>query len=302
VTLEQHIFNFIKEPKHSAHYSEKTLSSYKLDLLKFLTFTNNTKEDPTTLTKRTCRQYLYFLEQEQLSRSSIHRHISSLRRFWSYLIEKKVVQTNPWQQLTLPKLTKSLPDFLSTDEMISFLDNIDTSTAAGQRDRMICEFLYATGVRVSELANMNLNDLNLSENEARILGKRNKERIVIFADITTMYIRHYLTHCRSKWKTTQTDDAFLINQKGQRLSIRSIQRIIKHCASIQGLEKKITPHTLRHSFATDLFNGGADLSSVQELLGHSNVATTEIYTHVSEKTLFSSFHKAHPHGNKNQDT
>ena len=302
LTLENHIYHFITDKKNIAHYSEKTLKSYKLDLLAFLTFTKHTKEPLDHLTKRTCRQYLYHLEQKQLSRTSIHRHIASLRRFWVYLLAKKAVSNNPWQHLTLPKLNRKLPDFLSTTNMITFLNNINTQHPTGQRDRMICECLYATGIRVSELVSINLADININQHEIRIIGKRNKERIVIFAEITATYIKNYLEHCRPKWEKNKQSNAFIINQKGNRMSVRSIQRIIKKCATEQKLEKHITPHTLRHSFATDLFNGGADLSTVQELLGHSNVATTEIYTHVSEKTLFSSFHNAHPRGNKNQST
>ncbi len=299
LNLENHIFNFIHDPVNRNYYSEHTLNNYKLDLLKFLKFTNYTTEPIHSLEKRTCRQYLYKLQQDSLSKTSIHRHISSLKQFWNYLISNNYVKTNPWKQLTLPKIAKKLPDFLQTNAMIDFLNNIDNTTLVGQRNRMICEILYATGIRVSELTNMNIDDIDIENNHAKITGKRNKERLVIFADITASHIQNYLSSYRKTFKNDLTKNAFLINQKGHRLSVRSIQRIIKELSTKQGISKTITPHTLRHSFATDLFNGGADLSTVQELLGHSNVATTEIYTHVSEKTLFKSFHKNHPHGDKN---
>ena len=297
MALEDKINTYLNNLKQQALHSEHTLASYTLDLKKFLNFTKHTAEDLNNVNKRICRQYLYYLDQQHYEKTSIIRHISSLRSFWNYLMQKQHVKTNPWTEIALPKCPKKLPKFLSTDQMSTFLNNIDTSTPTGQRNRMICEFLYATGCRVSELVSLNINDLNLTENECRVIGKRNKQRIVIFANITTLYIQNYLKHCRPLWNKTQTN-AFLINQKGTRLTSRSIQRIIKSCSEKQHLDNKITPHTLRHSFATDMFNGGADLGTVKELLGHENIATTEIYTHISEKILIKTYNNAHPRGSK----
>ena len=221
--------------------------------------------------------------------------IASLRSFWRYLVEEGHTSTNPWEILPLPKMNIALPKIINASQMTQFLDSIGTHTPVTTRDQCICELLYSTGIRISELVSLNIEDINLSDNEIRVFGKGKKERIVLFGPYSNAVITYYLSSSRPTFPNKDPFSLF-VNKYGTRLTARSIQRMIKKYAKIIGLDDSITPHTFRHSFATDLLNGGADLRSIQELLGHSSLATTQIYTHVSTKRLSNTFKQAHPRG------
>jgi tyrosine recombinase XerC len=277
------------------HYSPHTISGYKHDIALFVEFTGSNATPADTITPKNCKQFIYFLHEKKLQNRSIARVIAALRSFWNYLIEEDLAIGNPWEGLPLPKVKVALPKVINQDQMAQFLESIGTDTAETSRDRCICELLYATGLRISELVSLNINSINLSENEIRVLGKGKKERVVLFGPLTNTIVSHYLSHFRSSFPPVETN-ALYVNKFGGRLTARSIQRMIKKYAKAIGMEDTITPHTFRHSFATDLLNGGADLRSIQELLGHSSLATTQVYTHVSTERLIGTFKQAHPRG------
>jgi integrase/recombinase XerC len=295
-TFQKNLNKFLDFLLKEKRYSEHTVSNYKRDISDFYSFSrNNTEALFSDVDIRVCKQYLYTLENKKYSPKTITRRIAALRSFWKYLLVKKSTDQNPWEFLSVPKIPKRLPDVLFSNEMQGFLDSMVISSAAGIRNRAICEMIYSSGLRVSELISLNLDDINMRANEALVFGKGGKERIVLFGDTAKYYINKYISDARNSWIKEPMKAVFL-NQKGQRLSIRSVQRMIKDEAEKQGLERHVTPHTLRHSFATSLFNGGADLKTVQELLGHSSLSTTQIYTHLSNKKLIETYKKAHPHG------
>lgn len=276
-------------------YSPHTLSNYKRDILKFLTYIEKINIDSLkSITKNECKSFLYNLAEENYSQKSTARHIASLRSFWKYLLSKDQVDLNPWEFVIMPKLPKRLPSVLSVKDMSKFLESFDLSDSSGNRDQCICELIYATGLRVSELCSLNVQDIDLTEQEIMIVGKGNKERIVIFGDVAKQVLERYIDVYRLDLQKNNHDSALFLNTNGTRLTARSVQRMIKRHAFLSNLKDKVTPHTLRHSFATDLYNGGADLRTIQELLGHSSLSTTQIYTHVSTDRLFDAYKKSHP--------
>lgn len=278
-------------------YTPHTLDNYKRDIKKCLDYLKKRNSHYHAIQLPLCKNYLLFLGQQNLSNKSITRHIASLRSFSNYLIKQRIVPHNYWKQLTVPKFTQTLPTIIQTKALITFINAVDSTSSMGYRNKTIIECLYSTGIRVSELTQINLDHVNLNEQEILIMGKGQKERLVIFGQFLSDLFKHYLTKVRPLFAPT-TEPAFFINKTGSRLTPRSIQRFIKEESVRQGLSKTITPHILRHSFATDLFNGGADIRSVQELLGHKNISTTQIYTHLSEELLTETFKKAHPRAHK----
>jgi tyrosine recombinase XerC len=273
--------------------SKHTTSNYQRDINQFIAFIPNESTDLIQdLTARTCRQFLYQLDHHNYSAKTIARKLAALRSFWKYLVLKEYTTENPWEFLTTPKIPERLPNIIVKDEMVNFLDAFDITTPSGVRDRTLCELLYSSGLRISELTTLNHQDIDLENQELRIIGKGNKERITFFGDVTKEWLIQYLTKIRPIW-APQSETACFINQKGSRLTPRSIQRMIKSHAESLG-HRNITPHTLRHAFATDLYSGGADLRMIQELLGHQSLSTTQIYTHLSDEDLKNAFQKSHP--------
>jgi len=254
-----------------------------------------------SIDRTTCKTYLQYLKTQKLTNKTIARHIASLRSFWHYLNKHQLVNTNPWALLNLPKATKYLPNIIKAKHLIAFIDAIDGSTPMGTRNKLIVECLYSTGIRVSELTDLTLKQVNLSQQELLIKGKGQTERLVIFGNYLHTGLKTYLAHTRPQL-AGPNESAVFINKYGTKLTPRSIQRMLKEESKKQGFAQTITPHVLRHSFATDLFNGGADIRSVQELLGHKNVVTTQIYTHLSEELLTETFTKAHPRAKKQPPT
>ena len=284
---------FLFHLKTQRGYSPHTLSNYERDLRYFLDFVGTETDPLSDLTLRTCKQYLYRLEQKNYNTKSIARMIAALRSFWNFLEETEHAAFNPWSSLALPKIDKTLPTILSKEEMLSFLDNLPTETPLDFRNKTICECLYGAGLRVTELVQLNITDIDLSECEMRIMGKGQKERIALFGKPAQNHLTHYLSLIRPKL-VSPNETAIFVNHLGTRITTRSIQRMLKENVLKQNLSHEITPHTLRHSFATDLFNGGADLRAIQELLGHASLGTTQIYTHLSIEKLSETYHRAHP--------
>lgn len=240
-------------------------------------------------------QFLSCLKDEGKSARTIARHIASIRSFHHFLILDKIVDHDPTVHIETPHPELKLPKVLNTDEVDTLLNTPDLTTTLGLRDKAMLELMYATGMRVSELVNLNINDVHLSLGFVRCLGKGNKERIIPIGKMATEALKGYLEKARPKLinQKNKTDSLFM-NHHGQRLSRQGFWKILKQMAVKAGIEKELTPHTLRHSFATHLLENGADLRSVQELLGHSDISTTQIYTHVTKTRLKDVYNQFHP--------
>lgn len=290
---------FLKDLKEKKRYSPHTIENYKRDLSQFLEFI---KKETLTLENfeyQHARKYILYLKKKEYKETSIHRHISALKSFFNALKKNKERENNPFKEITLPKKPSHLPQTLTESEMEAFLNHLPKETALDLRNKAICELLYSTGLRISELTSLNKNTIELNQNFLKVKGKGKTERLVIFGAPCKKALIDYLNNGRPLHENN-TSEALFLNTKGQRLTQRSIQRILHDLAIKSGITKNITPHTLRHSFATDLYNGGANLRVIQELLGHKNIVTTQIYTHISNKKLKSAYEKALPLGEEIQ--
>ncbi|MCL2437678.1 MAG: tyrosine recombinase [Coriobacteriia bacterium] len=276
--------------------SEKTAQSYRSDLDVYYEWTKRSKLDPIRVEYRQLRRYLAEQSAAQYARSTIARRLACLRTFFRYLDQEGLIEGNPAQLLQTPKLEKSLPGTLSEKEISSILDVHDLSTNEGLRDSALLELLYASGGRVSEIAHLRLADLKLDQGIARVQGKGGRDRYVPLHQLAVDKLDTYLERVRPTLvgsKVTVGDTVFL-SARGNALSADAIRRIVKKSAKLAGISRPVTPHSFRHSFATDLLNNGADLRSVQELLGHANLSTTQVYTHLSSRRLQKVHQQAHP--------
>jgi integrase/recombinase XerC len=280
---------FLNHLKNERNYSPHTLSNYGRDLNFLVGFLKGKKLD-----RLTAREYLLALEKRHYSRRSIARKLSAARSYFRYLMREKEVSQNPFQNLVTPKLPRKLPNFLYPEEMKALLDAPETAKPAGIRDRAILEVIYGTGIRVIEVARLNLANIDFEEGEIRVFGKGSKERIVVFGSHAGRAMKEYLTKGRPALLFGAKTNAFFLGRRGTRLSTRQLERLILFYAKKAGVHKKVTPHTLRHSFATHLLEGGADLRMVQELLGHVSLSTTQVYTHVTKERLKKVYDDAHP--------
>ena len=270
-------------------YSSHTIEAYERDLNHFANFIPEHSTDSLdSMTHLTCRQYLVTLDHDGLSPKSIARKLATFRSFWRFLVQRQFVTKSPWALIVTPKIPQHLPTVLTGNAMAEMIESIPTSTPAGIRDRTIAELLYGAGLRVSELVAINCDDIDFEKREIRIFGKGQKERMAIFGEVASDWLSIYMSDARPLLNPTSFEPLFL-NQKGGRLTQRSVQRLISTHARPFGLG--VTPHTLRHSFATDLYSGGADLRVIQELLGHESIGTTQIYTHLSVERLRDSIKK-----------
>ena len=240
------------------------------------------------------RDYMGYLVEQGVVKASIARKLSAIRSFYSYLVREGILSTNPIEKASSPKLDKRLPSFLTIEETVRLLEAADLSDPIGQRDRALLELLYASGLRVSELAQLNLEQVNLNTNEIRVWGKGSKERMVLMGEPAATALSAYLNQGRPELLGKKRSTALFLNRDGGRLSQRSIQRMLEKYTSLAGINKRVHPHTLRHTFATHLLDGGADLRVVQELLGHANLNSTQIYTHVTKSQARKVYLSAHP--------
>ena len=245
------------------------------------------------------RKYLSWLIELGYVRRSVTRKLSTVRTFLSWLIKLGVLMHDPIPPKGIIKSEKRLPDYLTQSEVVKLLDTPDTSTNLGVRDKAILELLYSSGLRVSEIVNINMEDLNLNTLELNVFGKGSKQRMVIIGRVASKYINIYIRKSRPKLLSQELNNALFLNRYGNRLSQRSIQSKIRIYSVKAGLRDGVHVHTLRHSFATHMLEGGADLRIVQELLGHSNPATTQIYTHISDIEAESVYNYAHPRSKQN---
>ncbi|MBU2535393.1 MAG: tyrosine recombinase XerC [Chloroflexi bacterium] len=248
--------------------------------------------------KQVLRDYMAWLMEQGVVKSSIARKLSAIRSFYRYLLREEKVSANPLEKVSSPKLDRRLPSFLTAEETVRLLEAPDLSTPQGLRNRALLELLYASGMRVSELESLNLEQLNMETKEIRVWGKGSKERMVLIGEPAAHALNNYLVQGRPVLLGKKKTNAVFLNQYGGRLPARRIQKILDRCARKAGIEKRVHPHVLRHTFATHLLDGGADLRVVQELLGHAQLATTQVYTHVSQSQARKIYQSAHPMARK----
>lgn len=290
-----YINSFATYLKEERHYSDHTINSYLLDLKDLSNYCKiRNIEDLNYFSRQDARTFLADMEDKGLSKKSIARKISCFRSFFSFLVKKKLVKTNFWATISLPKISKKLPEFLYQEEIELLLDNFDIRKPIELRDKAILEVLYASGMRVSELIKLNLSDIDFDEGEILVSGKGSKERIVLIGSNAIIALKDYCQYARPKLCKNAQNRAVFVNKFGTRLTTRSVERMIQARIKKCGINKKITPHSLRHSFATHLLERGADLKIVQELLGHSSLSTTQIYTHLTKERLKTIYDSAHP--------
>ncbi|MBS5860013.1 tyrosine recombinase XerD [bacterium] len=280
------------------NFSQHTAKAYYSDVLGFLLWMGEQSCEDVNFSK--VREYLHFIQRFNYKKSTIARKIASIRTFYKFLYRERKVDSNPAMNLISPKRGKTLPKFLTPNEVESILNNVKIDTPAGYRNRAILELLWATGMRVSELSGLNFGDLNLANNEIRVFGKGSKERIILVTDRAKSYLERYIETARPLIpkgfpleKPTESSPVF-INNTGYRLQTKTIRNVINDVVEKIALPKKVTPHVFRHSFATHLIENGADLRVVQELLGHASISNTQIYTHVSTQHLKEVYNEAHP--------
>lgn len=276
---------FLENRNHLSPYS---LRNQRQDIETFISFLYLNKDE--LLTIDIIRKFISVLRSNR-SQSSVRRIISNLKMYFDYLTDNKIISKNLFTEISTPKIEKKLPSVATLEEIDLMIEKVDSKSKLGKRDIAIIELIYSAGLRVSEVNNLNLADVDLSMNQAVIFGKGSKYRSVIFSQSTSNILKEYL-NIRESYEAKEK--SFFLSNSGKRLSIRSVQHIIKKYIKIAGLNPKYHTHTLRHSFATHLLDGGADLRVVQELLGHSSPKTTEIYTHISIEKSRDVYTNAHP--------
>ena len=274
-------------------YSKNTIESYKIDLNRFVEYFNDC--DINSIKIDDLKDYIKHLSEINLNKLSISRNISCLKSFYKFLNIEKIIDNNPSDLLYMPKLSKKLPNTLTEDEVDKLLD-IELKDAYSYRNKAMLEVLYATGLRVSELVNLKMENIDFELDIIRTFGKGNKERVIPIGEYARYYLDLYLNNYRYELIKHGNNEYVFLNNHGNNMTRVGFFKIIKSIASEKGINKEISPHVLRHSFASHLLKHGADLRTIQELLGHSNVSTTQIYTHISNEELKENYKNFHPHG------
>jgi len=300
--FDEHLNQFLQHMRYERSVSPHTLRNYASDLGQFrehLFAIEKRSDIPVAdIDRLTIREWMAALHDDH-KKTSVARKLASLRTFFQFLMREGVVESNPAKLVATPKIERKLPNHLSMEDAVRFIETPDLNTDLGKRDRAIIEFLYATGIRVGELVSINLKDIDFREKLVRVTGKRKKQRIVPFHEHALQAMMHYLAETRPVFLNNcppamRDPQAVFLNYQGTRITTRSVGRMvdkyIKQCADIHD----ISPHSLRHSFATHLLDQGADLRDIQELLGHALLSTTQIYTQVSMEKMIEVYDRAHP--------
>lgn len=297
--MTNYVISFLKYLNIEKNYSKYTVINYGKDLKVFVYFLNENKiVDINKIVYKDIRKFLEYLYDLNYSKKSIARHISSLRSFFKYMAREEIIENNPMTLISNPKLDKKLPKVLYYDELEKIFKIPDKNTTLGLRDATILEMFYSTGIRVSELINIKISDIDFYEKQIKILGKGNKERYVIYGKVLDELLNLYINNSRNRLLKKNNDYLFL-NNLGNKITDRGIRLIIDNILKKGMINYHISPHTLRHTFATHLLDNGADLKSVQELLGHESLSSTQVYTHISNERLREVYLKAHPRSGKN---
>jgi len=293
----QHLVqDFINYLTIERNLSENTLNAYRNDLERYCQFLQEEGiKRPDQIDITVIQKFINALAGIELAASSLSRNFSSIRSFHKFLLGENIVQTNPAELLQSPRLPARLPKILDLNEIEAIMEAIDVSTNKGIRDRAIIETLYSTGVRVSELTTLEMNNIFFRHNVIRVIGKGSKERIVPFGDRAKKFLKNYITAVRSLLlRSARSGDILFLNMRGTPLSRMGVWKIIQQYVKLAGIKKQVSPHVFRHSFATHLLEGGANLRAVQEMLGHSDISTTQIYTHLDREYLIEQHRTFHP--------
>jgi len=288
--------DFINYLTIERNLSGNTIDAYRNDLSRYCQFL---KEDgikrPDQIDITVVQKFINTLADLGLVASSLSRNFSSIRSFHKFLMGENIVQTNPTELIQSPRQPVRLPKILDLNEIEAIMEAIDINTNKGIRDRAIIETLYSTGVRVSELTTLEMNNVFFQHNVIRVLGKGSKERIIPFGDRAKKYLKNYITAVRSLLlRSMKSGDVLFLNMRGSPLSRMGVWKIIQQYVKLAGIRKQVSPHVFRHSFATHLLEGGANLRAVQEMLGHSDISTTQIYTHLDREYLIEQHRTFHP--------
>ena len=293
-----HVEQFIEYLSKVRNLSENTLRSYQTDLLAFEQWCSREGVEVAKVDHRNLRLYLAYLKQAQYSAKTLNRHLSSLRGFYKWMQREKLIATDPALALSNPRAPRNLPHTMTDSDVNRLLESCDTTTAVGLRDRAFLEFLYATGARISEVATLKLEQIDLQNGTVRLFGKGSKERIVPLYESAIEWLKKYLRSSRPtlllKDKTGRTHSALFISVRGNDMSADSLRKVFSSYLAAAGLDSSLSPHAMRHTYATELLGGGADLRIVQELLGHESLSTTQVYTHLSVDRLKEAAKAAHP--------
>ncbi|MBR3230208.1 MAG: site-specific tyrosine recombinase XerD [Bacilli bacterium] len=290
--MKTEINNFIEYLIIEKKYSKNTVSSYERDLIKFSKILKD--KNIREITRQDVQKYISEINKHQSPRST-SRNISTLKSFYKYLKLNKIININPMDQINNPKMKKTLPKVLSEEEVNNLLE-IKLQTNFDYRNKAMLELMYSSGLRVSELINLNVNDIDLENDTVKIYGKGSKERIIPLNDFAKEALKEYImTHRKELFKHGENNYLFL-NNHGNKMTRQGFFKILQKIAKEKNIKTEFSPHTLRHSFATHLLKYGADLRSIQELLGHSDISSTQIYTHVTNEKLENDYKEYHPHG------
>jgi integrase/recombinase XerD len=296
--MEIFIREYLSSLSLERNLSENTIASYKNDLTALNSFLSDSGiTDPSGVTPKHLNEFFVMLSKLGLSSRSSARYYSSLKGFFGYLFSNRYLEKNPMDKISAPKVNKSLPIVLNINEVESILSEPDVTTKLGLRDKSLLETFYACGLRVSELINLKISDLFLSEEMIRVFGKGSKERFVPIGSSAINWIGEYLKSSRPLLeKKAKSQHILFLNTRGTKLSRMGVWKIVSKYAELAGIKKEVHPHTFRHSFATHLLEGGADLRAVQEMLGHVDISTTQIYTHIDRDYIKQVHRDFHPRG------
>lgn len=296
--MRNYILKFIEEIKYEKNYSDLTVNGYLKDLDLFLEFLNeNSINNYNNIEYSDIRLFINYLYENKYNNKTISRYISSLRSFFKYLKNNNIIKNNPMILISNPKLEKKLPKYLNYNDVEKLLTAYDINNYLGIRNSLILEMLYSTGIRVGEIVNVELSNISIIDKTIKIHGKGNKERIVFFGSKCLELFKLYLKNSYNKLNINNLKYLFL-SKTGKQISDREIRKIVDDAAKIAGIDMKISPHVLRHTFATHMLTEGADLRSVQELLGHENLSTTQVYTHLTNERIRNVYLNAHPRARK----
>ncbi|MCP5060924.1 MAG: site-specific tyrosine recombinase XerD [Ignavibacteriae bacterium] len=296
--MQDFLKEYLSHLKIEKNLSENSIASYKIDLNKLLTFLDEEKiTDLNNVKYSNITDFFSTLNTEGLNSSSVSRYSSSLKGFFLYLFQQKYIEENPTRNLTSTKLSRNLPSVLSFNDVELILKAPDTNDNLGLRNKSILELLYSSGLRVSELLNLKVADLFLDDQVIRVTGKGNKQRIVPIGSSAINWLNEYLIKVRPLFqKKMKSENIIFLSNRGTKLSRMSIWKIVRKYSEEANVKKEVHPHTFRHSFATHLLEGGADLRAVQEMLGHSDISTTQIYTHIDRDYVKQVHKDFHPRG------
>lgn len=298
--LNQYIDDFHYYLDKERGYSKHTSTSYIHDLHRFnnflIEYVGNSDISVESIDKQAIRHFLGKEFEEGFSAKTVGRRLASIKSFYKYLIKAEVVENNPSNYVKTPKSTKPLPNYIDVKMIDVLMEAPPANTVAGMRDRAILELFYSTGIRLSELININFSNIDFNNNLMKVVGKGNKERLIPFGNKSMKAIENYIAKSGRSIKTADKNAPLFVNSKGERISQRTVQRSVNMYLRLVTEGEHLGPHTLRHSFATHLLDRGADLRAVKDLLGHSSLSSTQIYTHVQPERMKKIYKKAHPHG------